>query len=181
MKLFLLSNNDAEFFVREIVRITGEQINSVRRELENLENIGMLKSKTRERKKYYRVDIKFGIINELKSIFQKSENMGERILKQIKKMGNVDLLILTGVFANNNANVDMIIVGKMDRKKLSEYFSIKLTKEVKQAIRYAIFERDDFLYRVERHDEFIKEAIFSEGNMVVVNNIESIIRERLNA
>ena len=40
LKLFLL--NQQEFFVREIARKTGEKLNSVRRELENLEKLGLI-------------------------------------------------------------------------------------------------------------------------------------------
>ena len=57
-----LSNQDDEFFIRELTRILDEQINSLRRELENLESIGMLKSKERNRKKYYRVNPHFIIL-----------------------------------------------------------------------------------------------------------------------
>ena len=46
---------DDEFFVRELTRMLGEQINSIRRELEKLEKIGLLVSRVEKRKKYYRV------------------------------------------------------------------------------------------------------------------------------
>ena len=45
VKLFrqFLLNPKEEFFIRELTRILDEQINSLRRELANLEKIGMLK------------------------------------------------------------------------------------------------------------------------------------------
>ena len=76
IKLFILSN-DESFFVREITRIIDEQINSVRRELNNLSQIGLLLSKNKNNKLYYRVNKKsqiygglammFGAINQPKS------------------------------------------------------------------------------------------------------------------
>jgi len=43
-----LMNPEREMYIREIVRTTQENINSVRRELSNLEEIGLLKSKKGE-------------------------------------------------------------------------------------------------------------------------------------
>jgi predicted transcriptional regulator len=72
LRLYLLSPEGAEFFVRELTRDLDEQINSIRRELENLEKIGLLTSRNRERKKYYRIDPKFPILEDLRNIFKKS-------------------------------------------------------------------------------------------------------------
>lgn len=41
---------DEKFYVREISRIIDEQVNSVRRELTNLEGVGVVKSSTEDRK-----------------------------------------------------------------------------------------------------------------------------------
>ena len=58
LNTFLL-NTDEEFFIRELTRKLDEQINSIRRELDNLKKIGLLKSKVRNRKKYYYVNKDF--------------------------------------------------------------------------------------------------------------------------
>ena len=45
LNLFL-NNPDKTFYVREITRMIDEQVNSVRRELKNLEDINVVKSTT---------------------------------------------------------------------------------------------------------------------------------------
>ena len=52
MELFY-SNPNRSFYVREITRKIDEQINSVRRELSNLLNIGIITSDTNNNKLYY--------------------------------------------------------------------------------------------------------------------------------
>ena len=47
---------DEKFYVREISRIIDEQVNSVRRELTNLEGVGVVKSSTEDRKIFYRAN-----------------------------------------------------------------------------------------------------------------------------
>lgn len=62
-------NPKSQFFIRELCRDIDEQINAVRRELENLENLGILKSKKVDNKKTYSLDMKCPYIDELSSIF----------------------------------------------------------------------------------------------------------------
>jgi predicted transcriptional regulator len=52
LTLFIM-NPGREMYIREIARTTRENINSIRRELTNLEGIGLLKSERRGNLKYY--------------------------------------------------------------------------------------------------------------------------------
>lgn len=57
LTLFMM-NPGREMYVREIARNTKENINAIRRELANLESIGLLKSERRGNSKYYVVNKK---------------------------------------------------------------------------------------------------------------------------
>ena len=70
MGLFLL-HPKSEFFIREITRKLSEQINSVRRELNNLKKVGLLKTKSKNRKKYYYINKNFALLDEFANIFTK--------------------------------------------------------------------------------------------------------------
>jgi predicted transcriptional regulator len=63
------SNPNRSFYVREITRKIDEQINSVRRELANLLNIGIIVSETTNNKLYYEVNQKFEFYEPLSEIF----------------------------------------------------------------------------------------------------------------
>src|ERR1700689_5193482 len=65
------SNPNRSFFVREITRKIDEQINSVRRELSNLLNIGIITSETNNNRLYYEVNQKFKFFEPLQAIFGK--------------------------------------------------------------------------------------------------------------
>ena len=58
LRLFY-SNPNRSFYVREITRKIDEQINSVRRELANLLNVGIITSDTSNNKVYYEVNQKY--------------------------------------------------------------------------------------------------------------------------
>ena len=65
LSTFLL-HPESEYFIRELTRLLGEQINSIRRELENLRRIGLVKARHRNRKKYYKVDTEFSLYQDLR-------------------------------------------------------------------------------------------------------------------
>jgi predicted transcriptional regulator len=73
LELFLL-RPEREIHVREICRITALNINAVRRELANLEEIGLLTSSRRGNARFYTVNIAFPIYQELVGIFLKMKS-----------------------------------------------------------------------------------------------------------
>ncbi|PID30748.1 transcriptional regulator [Candidatus Saccharibacteria bacterium] len=62
-------NPNRSFYVREITRKIDEQINSVRRELANLLNIGIITSDSSNNKVYYEVNQKYAYYLALQEIF----------------------------------------------------------------------------------------------------------------
>src|ERR1700733_7421316 len=96
------SNPNRSFFVREITRKIDEQINSVRRELANLLNIGIIVSENMNNRLYYEVNQKFEYYAALSAIFgqpTKSKASKTAVAKvapsgevhELTTVGNVDL------------------------------------------------------------------------------------------
>ena len=54
-----LNNPGKSFYVREITRLIDEQINSVRRELANMLNVGIITCKEADNKLYYEVNQRY--------------------------------------------------------------------------------------------------------------------------
>ena len=72
-------NPEREMYIREIVRITNENIDSIRRELINLEEIGLLTSRITGNTKQYVVNKEMPIYNELTDIISYDYSL-EKIL-----------------------------------------------------------------------------------------------------
>ncbi len=70
-----VSHTNTGFFIRELCRDTNEQINAVRRELMNLEHLGILKSYEQNKKKYYTMNRTCLIYTEIKEMFLKAYNV----------------------------------------------------------------------------------------------------------
>src|SRR6187431_2920777 len=68
--LHLFMNHPGQsFYVREITRIIDEQINSVRRELSNMLEVGVITSETSDNKLYYQVNQRYEYYTALRAIF----------------------------------------------------------------------------------------------------------------
>lgn len=87
--LHLFFNNiERSFFVREITRIVDEQINSVRRELANMKEIGIISSSEKSNKLYYSVNKKFAYYKQFNEIFNNTATEGDTVVdvsKEIKE------------------------------------------------------------------------------------------------
>lgn len=169
MTIFLM-NMGEEYFIRELTRKLSEQINSVRRELDNLKKMGLLRSKTKNRKKYYFVNKNFIFLEELRSIIIKAFSSNETIARDMCEMGNVKLLALSGQFIDReNMPIDMLIVGEMDREKLSDYLNSEV--KTKRPVRFTIMKEDDYKYRLNCKDKFITEIIENSENKILIKKI----------
>lgn len=69
------SDVNKSYYVREITRTISEQINSVRRELINLENVGVVKSETYDNKVYYSANMKNQYAHAFQEIFSPRKAM----------------------------------------------------------------------------------------------------------
>lgn len=177
LKAFLL-NPEEEFFIRELTRKLSEQINSIRRELDNLKKIGLLKSRLRNRKKYYYINKDFLIFNELRDMFVKASSNDEQMGRAISKMGEVDFLLLSGKYVGKESSVDLLLVGEVDKKKLQTY--LDETMKEKKDIKFTIISKKDFLYRLECNDKFVKEILATEGNMILINKLKKELEKTAN-
>lgn len=162
-----LDNPDGEYFIRELTRVLNEQINSIRRELLNLQKMGLLETVTSNRKKYYRVNKRFILLKELTSIFNKASNNYEPLVKSIAKLGKIELLILTGVFIKKKSQTDLVIVGDLDKDKLTTL--LEEYSGDSDAIKFTLLNREDFIYRSKYNDKFLTDIITSDENIIAIN------------
>lgn len=169
LTIFLM-NPEAEYFIRELTRRLDEQINSVRRELDNLKKIGLLKTKAKNRKKYYCLNPNFVLKEELKSIIIKALSSNEELVKQIAKLGDVKILALSGQFVNKaTKTVDMLIVGNVDKEKFTDYINNEL--RTKRPIKFTIMDEEDYKYRLGCNDQFLSDLVGDVDNQIPINRL----------
>lgn len=157
-----MSDLSASFHVRGLVRELDEEINAIRRELINLENAGILKSKKDGNKKVYKVDTTCPILWELRSMFFKESPMGQQIEKLTSSVEGIQVIILTESFLKNkydhNTDVDLLFIGNMKIKDLSSQMN-DMEKELDRQIRYSAIKMEDFDFARKKKEPFLMNII----------------------
>ena len=180
LKLFF-ENPEKSFYVREMTRVIDEQINSVRRELLNLEGIGIIKNETFDNKIYYSANAKHPFYRALVDIFSKKiDTSREKDVKTstweeyIRPVKNY----LSGLIVTNRLpgqdGVDLVIIGNDKTKKLTRWAEV-IEKKLGKPINYVIMTPEDFTYRKSVRDRFILDIFEMEISEII--DPEKIIKE----
>lgn len=181
LRLFF-GNQERAFFVRELSRITETQLNAVRRELANLEMVGVVKqvefghSKDEavgtERSKYYQINTGFFLYDEMGALLEKTQMLEERNFVDVlkKRGGDIKILLLTGFFTNaTDISTDILLVGNI--KTIAAAKTIRdFEKFLNRSIRYTILDEKEFTERREIGDRFLY-SIFENKYISVVNEL----------
>lgn len=167
LSTFLL-HPEEEYFIRELTRLLSEQINSIRRELMNLKEIGLVKSRHKNRKKFYRANTDFPLFADLQSLFSKAVQGESPVLSELKRLPGLKLLVLAGSFVDEDRPVDLLIVGDVRK----DHVEAILARDASlRNVKYSIFSRADFLYRLNLRDRFICEIVDRPTNVIAINAI----------
>ncbi len=161
LTLFVM-NPEKDLYIREIARHTQENINAVRRELSNLEEIGLLQSTRRGNTKQYILNKEMPIYPEIASMVLKTEGITQILKDHLPEIGPIQTAFIYGSFAQNKAgldsDIDLFLIGSPDEKKLIALLS-KLEKRVSREINYVLYDSTEFHNRIKRKDPFISNVL----------------------
>ncbi|MBU1032759.1 MAG: hypothetical protein ABII13_02635 [Patescibacteria group bacterium] len=172
-----LHNPDSLFFVRELTRLIDTQINAVRRELENLVELGLINEADKEstedkrpglKRKYYTMNQDFPLMQEIRVLITKAHVLMERRLdREITALGDIKYAALLNSFiGKSGAPVDMFLVGDI-KSSAAKKFVTGLEKELGFEINFACFTTQEFKYRREITDKFLYSILESPKNVLV--------------
>lgn len=182
------TNPNRSFYVREITRKIEEQINSVRRELANLQSIGIITSDTSNNKVYYEVNQQYDYFSPLSELFggrpikskkgtkKQPKAVEEELLKpdeatDYKQLGQVEVLALMGQFTRDETSgVDVLVVGNVNQNAVQKYVT-DLEEQEGKDLRYTIFTLDEFKYRLQIKDRFTSNVLLSKKQVLVDKHI----------
>ena len=165
--------------MRLLARDLNEQINSIKRELDNLEELWVLKSKTELRKKIFFVNTRFYLVNELQDIFLKTYNPLEEIKNYFKNQYLLEVVIVNEsiknkLFEDGKAILDIFMIWEIDREEFADFLqSIFFDKKIK----FAIISTEDFFNRLSYWDKLIQNILRDKGNIFVKDVLK--VKEKL--
>jgi len=173
-----LSNLKEMYHVRGIVREIKEEINAVRRELERLEGVGLLRKEPRGNRLYYFLRPDYPLFGDLVSIVAKSTGLGKSIIEARAKLGKVNTVMFSGRFARGKERkaddeVDILMVGEVTLPELAAIIRAEEAKRNKE-INYTVMSREEFEFRKKRRDPFLL-GILSGSRTMIIGDEEELV------
>ncbi|MBI2062973.1 MAG: hypothetical protein HYT61_01890 [Candidatus Yanofskybacteria bacterium] len=114
-----------------------------------------------DRKLSYILNTEFGSFFELRDLILKSLPAEKNdMVERINNLGKVKLAVVSGVFINKDNPdpyiPDLLIVGDdLEKRKLRSFLKA-LEAEVGKEIKFVILDKDEFQYRLNMFDRFIR-------------------------
>lgn len=166
------------FYGRELARLADIQLNAIRREIANLEQVGVIiqSSSNRSedepsgtgRSKYYQLNGASLLLPELQALLLKAQVLEEQEFVSLikKRAGRINFFLLTGLFTNTeNAVTDMLLVGNIKETAVARLIK-EFEASIGATIRYTVMSEKEFAERREIGDKFLYSVL--EGKHVMV-------------
>lgn len=156
MRLFLLSRGKG-FKKKDIVKRSRVSPDIVGRELKLLSSINFIKKRAID----WSFNSAFKYASEFEDLLVRSDSLSKQtILDNFKKVGQVKLIVVSGIFIkNDDSRVDLLIVGnKMKRAKIEKGIR-RLEAEIGAELVYAVFDTKEFIYRLNMYDKLVRDIL----------------------
>ncbi len=173
----LLQEPGKIYYVRELTRIIGEQINAVRAELSRMEKVGMVFSEVRANRKYYGFRVDYVYFDELLRLVVKSTGLGGSLIKEKLKLGRVKYAAISGAFVRGKESgpndVDLLVIGSIVLPQLSQI--VRATESrLGREINYTVMTEEEFNFRRDRRDPFIL-SLLSKTRIMLIGDESELV------
>ncbi|MDB5165129.1 MAG: hypothetical protein JWM00_19 [Candidatus Saccharibacteria bacterium] len=179
-----LNNPGKSFYVREITRLIDEQINSVRRELSNMLEVGIITSDSADNKLYYGVDQRYEYYVPLRTIF--ADDVSAKVVqpkakaiswqKLVAELTDVRIAVLAGVLVPGSVSkIDILLVGSASPTKIQRVMKA-IEKSEGRELNYSLLSYDEFYYRLSVRDKFITEIL--NGKYTILVDTDNVLNSQ---
>jgi predicted nucleotidyltransferase len=154
----------------ELSLLLKETYSAVWRELNRLEDLGILVSEPKGNSKAYRVNQTSPIEPELRSIVLKTEGLGGLLQKKLGEIGNIHKAFIFGSVASGKADshsdVDLMVIGNVELERFSSLIA-ESEKDLNRPINYVIFTKKEWEEKLAKGEAFALNVEGSEKIMLV--------------
>jgi len=168
---------DNIYYVREIVRSVGEQINAVRSELARMEKIGLLSSEWRANRKYYSLKKDYVFFDELLRLVNKTTGLGGALIRDRVRLGKIKYAMLSGGYIRGLKpgpnDVELLLVGIVVLPQLSLIVK-EAESKLGREINYTVMSEEEYTFRKTRRDPFIVGILEKPRMMLLGDEIEML-------
>ena len=173
LRLFL-QNPDQSFTFDAIVQKCNIRPSYTRKEINKFLKLGLILQRRISTKKefptqkvkkrsvkiiIYEANQDFQVFRELRDLIIKSSVASKKsLLQRIKRLGRIRLAMIAGALINNDrGRTDLLLIADDIKKSKLEKFLSELESEVGKQIHYTLMTGDEFTYRINMYDRFLRD------------------------
>jgi len=138
IKFFVSAANKG--YLNGLANEFNESTNSIRKELNNLSDAGYLLKSKQNNRVIYNADIKHPLFKVLQKIVRQHLGLEEIVETVISRMGDLDIIALTGDYANgiDSGIIEIVIIGDDINMDYLENIKFKIKDKISRAVNFII-------------------------------------------
>lgn len=143
VRLFL--NPEMKGYLRELASEFGVSTNAVRTELNILTKNNLLVAEPEGRQVYYSANREHPLFPDLSSIVRKITGVDSLVNSVVERLGNLDMVYLTGDYARgmDTGIIDIVLVGDINNEQLNDVIK-KTERYISRKIRSFVLTKPEF-------------------------------------
>ena len=152
----------SEFHLRDISRRVNVSAPYVRKEMDQLKKINLVKEVVKGNLKLYRINKDSPIIEDIKRIFIKTDSLGNLLFEELSEISKINYALIYGSFARGeeteNSDIDLLIVGSLDEEKLVPRIG-EIEKRIAREVNYILWTPEEFKKKVKERQNLVFDII----------------------
>ncbi len=164
------TNPGQTYYLRELSRLLGCSVGSLRRELLKFQEDGLFLTERRGNLVFYSLNTSHPLYGEMKGIVAKTVGVVSNLKQALKSVPRVQVAFIYGSFASNRENpisdIDVFIIGDASLMELSKVLR-GIQKRLMREINPTLYARDEYLKRKAEGGGFIEDILTKPKIMLI--------------
>jgi predicted nucleotidyltransferase len=144
--------------IRALAAQVDAQYSAVWKELNNLEEAGLLKSESLGGRRIFTLNSRYPIVPELRNIILKTVGAGDLLRGSLKDLEGIDVAFIFGSFAEGEADadsdLDIMLIGNLDVARITQVIA-KIEERLDRDVNYVLLTQEDWESRRRDEDPFV--------------------------
>jgi predicted nucleotidyltransferase len=183
LKLFF-QDSEKEYYFREIAKKVNKEPSYCQKYLDNLVEDKILLDERRGNMRFFRLNKKHPLYEEIKSIISKTIGLENELKELVDKLDNVECAFVFGSIAkgteNSNSDIDLMLIGDINQDDLTTAIS-PMEGKIAREINYHIYDSQEIVKKIKEKDSFISNIFLSpiiklKGNPYDFTGTSSIVK-----
>jgi len=168
---YYFTNPTVRRHLRDLAERLGIDPSNLSKELRRLEREGLFVSEVNGRQKYFQLNRKYPLFEEIRGIVAKTIGAIPLIAQALKKVEGISEAYLYGSFARDQqdatSDIDVLVIGNPKGEVLAEAMR-RLERQLGREINYTVLTRKELESRRKRKDAFL-ESVWQNKRISLVS------------